>query len=268
MRLEAPRKGASERTRGMIRFVATSTDSEELELGFLARPRGGAPAPGIAMIPDVWGLSDHYRDLARRLSAAGFAVLAIDLYRREPRRLRGEQISDPGRWIRGLSDPAILAEVQAAVDHLASGPAAGRKVGVTGFCMGGQYAVLAAAGCTGLSAAVPFYGMLSHEHGLLAPPAGEALDPEHKPRSPLAAAADVRCPMLALFGCDDPFIPIDDVRALAAELVQVGSHHVVSLYAGAGHAFMNETRPEMYRPAVAREAWERMLAWFGRELAS
>jgi carboxymethylenebutenolidase len=245
-----------------------TSECETLPIGFLARPRGGAPAPGIAMIPDVWGLSDHYRDLAQRLAAAGFATLAIDLYRREPRRARGEQISDPGRWIRGLSDPAMLAEVQAAIDHLASGPAAGRKIGVLGFCMGGQYALLAAAGCTGLSAAVPFYGMLSHEHGLLAPPAGESLSAVHKPRSPLAAAADVRCPVLALFGCDDPFIPIDDVRALAAELAKAGAHHVVSLYAGAGHAFLNETRPEMYRPAVAREAWQRALDWFRRELTT
>ena len=240
---------------------------ETLPFGFLARPAGGAPVPGIVMIPDVWGLSDLYRDLARRLAADGFAVLALDLYHRE----REVKITDPGRWIRGLSDPVVLSDVQAAIDHLARGPAAGHEVGVTGFCMGGQYAILAAAGCTGLSAAVPFYGMLSHEHGLLAPAPGEALDPARKPRSPLEAAAHVRIPMLALFGCEDAFIPVDDVRAFAAALANAeqgapDSRHVVSLYANAGHAFMNETRPELYRPATAREAWQRMLAWFDREL--
>lgn len=219
------------------------------------------------MIPDVWGLYDHYRELAKRLAAAGFAVLAVDLYRRE----RDVEIPDPGQWIRGLSDPDVLADVQAAIDQLASGPAAGRRIGVTGFCMGGQYAILAAAGCRGLSAAVPFYGMLSYQHGLLAPGAGETLDPARKPRSPLEAGASVRCPMLALFGTEDRFIPVDDVRAFSAELAKAEPeesepHHVVSLYAGAGHAFMNETRPEMHRPAVARDAWQRMLDWFGREL--
>ncbi len=241
-----------------------AVDGESLAIGFLARPAGGAPVPGIVLIPDVWGLSDLYRELARRLAGAGFAVLALDLYRRE----REVKITDPGRWIRGLSDPEVLADVQVAIDHLARGPAAGRKVGVTGFCMGGQYAILAAAGCTGLSAAVPFYGMLSYENGLLAPAAGEALDAVRKPRSPLEAAAGVGGPMLALFGTEDAFIPVDDVRAFAAELAKAGPRHVVSLYAGAGHAFLNETREELYRPAIAREAWQRMRAWFERELAS
>ncbi len=246
----------------MLRRMSSHSACETLAFGFLARPVGDAPAPGIVMIPDVWGLSDLYRELARRLAEAGFAVLAMDLYHRE----RSVEIPDPGRWIRGLSDLEVLADVQAAIDHLVRGPAAGHRIGVTGFCMGGQYAILAAAGCTGLSAAVPFYGMLSHEHGLLAPVPGETLDPVRKPRSPLEAAAGVRCPMLALFGTEDAFIPVDDVRAFAAELAKAGAHHVVSLYAGAGHAFMNDTRPELYRPAIAREAWQRMLDWFGREL--
>ena len=248
----------------MLLRMDASVACETLPFGFLARPVGDAPAPGIVMIPDVWGLSDLYRELARRLAVAGFAVLAMDLYHRE----RSVQITDPGRWIRGLSDPVVLADVQAAIDSLVRGPAAGHKIGVTGFCMGGQYAILAAAGCTGLSAAVPFYGMLSHEHGLLAPAPGESLDPARKPRSPLEAAASARCPMLALFGTDDAFIPVEDVRSFASALAKLGPHHVVSLYAGAGHAFMNETRPELYRPAIAREAWQRMLAWFERELAS
>ena len=236
--------------------------SEALELGYLAHADAG-PKPGVVVIPDVWGLSDHYRGLARRLAGDGFPALAVDLYRREPQR----KISDPGRWIRGLDDRRVLADVQAAADLLATHKAVGdRRVGVTGFCMGGQYAILAAAGCRGLSAAVPFYGMLSHEHGLLAPAAGESLDPARKPRSPLEAAASARCPVLALFGRDDPFIPASDVEAFARQLEKSGQPHEVAVYDGAGHAFMNDTRPEMYRPEAARDAWGRMIAWFRRHL--
>jgi len=235
----------------------------ELELGYQVEPDAG-PHPGVVIVPDVWGLSDHYRDLARRLAGDGFAALAVNLYRRE-KELR---ISDPGRWIRSLDDRQVLADVQAAVDQLAAAAsAAGRRIGVTGFCMGGQYAIHAAAGCRGVAAAVPFYGMLSHEHGLLAPPAGEALDPARKPRSPLDAAASARCPVLGLFGRDDPFIPVDDVRAFERQLEKSGQPHEVVLYDGAGHAFLNDTRPEMYRPEAARDAWRRMLAWFRRHLA-
>ncbi len=234
--------------------------TEETELGYLACP-GPEPAPGVVMIHDVWGLAEHTRHLARKLAAGGFAVLAVDLYRKLPSREVG---ADPGRWIRGLPDPELLAVVQEAIDALAGGAARGREVGITGFCMGGQYTILAAAACTGLAAAVPCYGMLSHEHGLLAPAPGEPpLDPARKPRSPLEAAAQVRCPMLALFGADDTFIPVEDVRALQSELAKAGPDHVVSLYAGAGHAFLNDTRPDLYRPAIAREAWSRLVAWLG-----
>jgi carboxymethylenebutenolidase len=230
----------------------------ETLLGYMACP-GEQPAPGVVMIHDVWGLAEHTRHLARKLASEGFAVLAVDLYRKLPSRDVG---GEPGRWIRGLSDPELLGVVQEAIDALAGEAARGCKVGITGFCMGGQYAILAAAGCTGLSAAVPFYGMLSHEHGLLAPAAGEPpLDPARKPRSPLEAAAHVRCPTLALFGADDAFIPVDDVRAFQRELAKAGPEHVVSLYAGAGHAFLNDTRPELYRPAIAAEAWSRLVAW-------
>jgi carboxymethylenebutenolidase len=231
----------------------------EIELGYLAHPDAAA-SPGVVVIPDVWGLSDHYRDLARRLAGEGFAALVVNLYRRE----KDLRISDPGRWIRALDDRRVLADVQAAVDHLA---ATGRRIGVTGFCMGGQYAILAAAGCRGLAAAVAFYGMLSHERGLLAPPSGEALDPARKPRSPLEAAASVRCPVLGLYGRDDPFISVDDVRAFERQLEKSGQPCEVVLYDGAGHAFVNDTRPEMYRPEAARDAWGRMVAWFQRHLA-
>jgi carboxymethylenebutenolidase len=216
----------------------------------------------VVLIPDAWGLAEHSRDLARRLAADGFAALAVNLYRR----VAELRIEDPGRWIRGLSDPEVLGDLQAAIDHLSAGPAAGRRVGVVGFCMGGQYAILAAAGCRRLSAAVSFYGMLSHERGLLAPAAGETLDPARKPRSPLEAAAAVRCPLLGLFGRDDAFVPLDDVRALERQLEKSGQPAEVVLYAGAGHAFANDTRPQLYRPEAARDAWARMLAWLRRHL--
>jgi carboxymethylenebutenolidase len=235
----------------------------EVEQGFLAHPDAGAH-PGVVMVPDVWGLSDHYRDLARRLAAEGYAVLAANPYRR----MAEVRVEQPGRWIRSLSDPEVLALLQEGIDLLAAHPAVGgKRIGITGFCMGGQYALLAAAGCSGLSAAVPYYGLLSHEHGLLAPEPGERLDPARKPRSPLEAAAAVRCPVLGLFGADDAFVPVDDVRALERALAGAGHASVVSLYAGAGHAFMNETRPEMHRPEIAREAWGRMLAWLRRHLS-
>jgi carboxymethylenebutenolidase len=234
--------------------------TRDVELGHFAAPDAGTP-PGIVLIHDVWGLGDHARDLAQRLAGEGFGALAVDLYRRE-----GDvKIEDPGAWMRGLSDPEVLADVQAGIDFLAGeGPTAGRPVGVTGVCMGGMYTLLAACSCRGLAAAAPFYGMLSYEHGLLHAEGG--VDPERKPRQPLDAIADLGCPLLAFFGAEDAFIPGGDVEGLGQRLAASAQPSDVVVYPDAGHAFLNDTRPEAYRPEAARDAWGRMVEFFRKHL--
>ena len=86
--------------------------TSEVELGFLALPEGG-PSPAVVMVHDVWGLSAHTRDYATRLASEGFAVLAIDLYRRA----RPPMIADPGEWMRALSDPQILADLVSSLER-------------------------------------------------------------------------------------------------------------------------------------------------------
>jgi carboxymethylenebutenolidase len=244
--------------------------AQDVELGHWIHPgtkihpgkQGGEGAyPGVVMIHDVWGLSDHTRDLARRLAREGFSVLALDLYRRETE----VKIENPGVWMRGLSDPQALADVQSGIDFLAAQPASrGRGIGAVGFCMGGMYALLAACSCRGLSAAVPFYGLLSHEHGILY--AEDGLDPARKPRQPLDAVADLACPMLALFGEQDEFVPASDIERLRQGLQGAAFPAEIVVYPGAGHAFMNDTRPDAYRPEIARDAWTRTVQFLREHL--
>lgn len=230
--------------------------AEDVELGYLAYP-GPGPIPGVVMIHDVWGLADHTRDLARRLAQEDFAVLAIDLYRRESE----VKIENPGEWMRALSDTQVLEDVQAAVDFLHAHPTTGeRDVGVTGFCMGGMYALLAACSCRGIAASVSFYGLLSHQHGLLHDPAGH--DPARKPRQPLDALPDLACPLLCFFGDQDEFVPMADIDTLRERLAASQQPGEVVVYPGAGHAFMNDTRPDAYRPENAEDAATRMVAFF------
>jgi carboxymethylenebutenolidase len=234
--------------------------TEEAELGYLARPEQGRH-PGVVLLHDVWGLTDHTRDMARRLAAEGYCVLALDLYRREAE----VRIENPGAWMRALSDPQVLADVQAGIDFLAARPETTGRVGLTGFCMGGMYVLMGACQCRGLAAAAPFYGLLSHRRGILHDPQG--LDPARKPREPLAMASELRCPLLAFFGADDEFITQDEVRLLEAGLAKSGRPHQVVVYPGAGHAFMNDTRAAAFRPETAQDAWGRLLAFFAEHLA-
>lgn len=241
-------------------------ETREVESGLLALPKAADRAvPGCVLVHDVWGLGDHARDLTRRLAAEGFAVLGVDLYRR----LGNVSIDDPGAWMRELSDPEVLADVGSAAQLVADLPeSAARGVGVVGFCMGGTYALLAgceeAPGLELVGAVVPFYGLLSHEHGLLA--SADGLDPRKKPRSPLAAASDLRCPLLGFFGGSDPYVPVADVERLREIVGRCGVETEIHVYPDAGHAFVNDTRPDAYRPAAADDAWRRMVGFLRRHL--
>jgi carboxymethylenebutenolidase len=187
-------------------------------------------------------------------------------------------------WIRELSDPLVLETVQEGIDALARHQAvagrthaagagqnhaagagqnhaarAGQKVGLIGFCMGGQYAWLAACTCRGLSAVASFYGMLRYEPGL---------DATKKPREPLAAIAALSCPALGLYGREDALIPNADVDELEVRLAQQPQPFEIVRYAGAGHAFLNDTRPALYRPEAAADAWRRLLAFLRAHLGN
>jgi carboxymethylenebutenolidase len=236
--------------------------AQDVELGTLALPEDAASAPGVVLIHDVWGLAEHPRDLARRLAAEGFAVLAIDLYRR----LADVEIEDAAAWIQELDDNQVLADLAAGARMLAAQPGvADRRVGVVGFCMGGMYALLAACLCPEFDASVPFYGLLSHQHGLLEREGG--LDPARKPHEPLAVAERLRCPLLGFFGARDTLVPLSDVRSLEERFAASGQRSEIVVYDEAGHAFMNDTRPEAYCEAAARAAWPRMVEFLKAELA-
>ena len=231
-------------------------------LGHLETPDGpapGAPSGGVVLLPDVFGLADLYRELARRLAGEGFVALALEPW--------GGPVSipDPGRFLRERSDPEMLERVQRAVDFVASQPGVG-ATGVLGFCIGGTYALLSSCALRGLSACVAFYGILSYDHGLLHDPQGR--DPARKPRDPIEAIPDLRCPALGLFGGRDEFVPEADVRTLVARAEAAGRDLEVHLYPGAGHAFLNETRPQAFRPDDARDAWGRAVAFLRRELSA
>ncbi len=234
--------------------------TSEVPLGFLALPEGGR-SPGVVMIHDVWGISAHTRDYAVRLANEGFAVLAIDLYRRDP----PAKIADPGAFMRALSDPQVLSDLGLGARFLAELPESNGRVGVLGFCMGGMYALMAGCADVGFSASVPFYGLLSHAHGILHDPAG--LDPAKKPREPLAMAAGLRCPLLAFFGDQDSFIPQTDVQSLERALTGARAGAEIVVVPGAGHAFMNDTRPDAYRPEAAAMAWRRTVDFLRAQLS-
>lgn len=211
--------------------------------------------PAVVIIPDVRGLTEHYRDIARRLANEAFFALAVDLYSREGAPDLPD-IESALRWMRQLDDRRVLADIDGAVRFLGSRPEVrARSIGITGFCMGGQYGLMAACSIPSIAACVSFYGMLRY-----------AETTTHKPESALDMAPRLHCPYLGLFGEDDALIPRADVKELEATLRRTGKNFQTKIYAGAGHAFMNDTRPEMYRPDAAKDAWTRAVTFFRAHL--
>jgi carboxymethylenebutenolidase len=160
------------------------------------------------------------------------------------------------RWIQQLPDRRVLADLQAAVEFLASrDDVRADAIGITGFCMGGQYALMAACTIERLAACVSWYGMLRYKE-----------INETKPTSPLELAPRLYCPYLGLFGAEDAIIPNQDVEQLRSILSGNGKTFEIKSYAGAGHAFFNDARPDAYRPEAAADAWPRALAFLRKHL--
>lgn len=206
--------------------------------GYLSSP-AAAPRAGIIVLQEWWGLVPHIKDVADRLAAEGYLALAPDLYHGQST----VEAEEAQHLMEGLDWALATREMKAAADHLRGQGCA--KVGAIGFCMGGALSCIASA-TAGIDAAAAFYGF---------PP----------PPNPM----DTPCPpTLVLFGEDENFFSIPDARAWAEKQRAAGvADSEVVVYPGAGHAFFNDTRPDAYHEASARDAWKRSLELFARHLA-
>lgn len=210
--------------------------------GYLARPDDGGKHPGIVVIQEWWGLVPHIKDVAERFAREGFIALAPDLY-------HGQAATEPDearKLAMGLDQERAVAEIAAAAQYLkAMGIVQPKRMGVVGWCMGGGLALSTAAHDGDIGAAVAFYGR------------------------PLDAndTARLHAPILGLYGAEDGGIPVEAVRSFEQELKAHQVPHEIHIYPGAGHAFFNETRPHIYQPEAAKDAWQKTLAWFRKHLA-
>jgi len=208
---------------------------------FVAWPAGRDGAPGIVVIQEWWGLNAHIKDVARRFARQGYVAVIPDLY-------HGNVATDAEgahELSRGLEDPRALTDMNTAVSWLRKEPRVGKRpIGVIGFCMGGRLSELLAIQSSEIAAAVMFYG---------------------SPITDADAMTRLHAPLQGHFGADDKGITAEKVKEFQAGLVQAGKKGEVFTYPGAGHAFMNDTRPS-YSPDAARQAWARTLAFFQKHL--
>lgn len=226
----------SETNGAIVEFAVNGSNAR----GYLSKPEGGGP--GIIVIQEWWGLVGHIKNVADRFASAGYVALAPDLYHGESTK----SPDDAGKLMMALQIEETEKDLRGACEYLAS-QSKGEKLGVVGFCMGGQLALFAASKNERIGACVDFYG----------------IHPNVKPDYDR-----MQCPVLGLFGEKDGFVNAQAVKDLEAKLSAAGVKADFHVYPGADHAFFNDERKEVYDVAAATDAWNRVLAFFKKNLAA
>lgn len=226
--------------------------------GYLARPKGAGPWPGVIVYMEIFGINAHIRDVSERVAREGYVALAPDCFHRSAPGIElGYDETGMGQGIKLLMQlraEEAIADARDAVAYLRERPEVrGRKLGVMGFCMGGHLAYLTACE-TDVAAAASFYG------GGIAAPQGPGGGPPT-----LSRTSKLRGRVLALFGGRDAMIPAAQVEAIRGALAARGGGHEVVVYPDADHGFFCDQRAT-YHAASAKDAWERVKRLFAEEL--
>ena len=247
---------------GPVRAAAVKTSTDGLSAGtakvkvpggempvYYAKPLDAAKPPVILVAMEVFGLHEHIKDVARRLGKLGAFAIAPDYYFR-----LGDltQIAQPAQLmplVNSKPDHELFADLDATVDWAKSQGGDTDRLGIIGFCRGGRTVWLYATNNPNLKAGVAFYG------SLMDPPSAAM------PENAFDLAAEVKAPVLGLYGAEDASITPDQVEAMKEKLKAAGKTTKFKIYPGAGHGFFADYR-QSYRSDAAQDAWQSMQAWF------
>ena len=217
---------------------------------YYARPEGAGPFPIVLVIEEIFGVHEYIRDICRRLAKQGYLAVAPELYARIADLSKMSDVQAIFRdVILRAPDAQVLADLDAAAAWAARNGGDGARLAVTGFCRGGRDTWLYAAHNPALRAAVAWYGPIAGATSAI------------QPRTAGDVAAELKCPLLGLYGGQDASIKVADVQAAAARARAAGQDVQITVYPDAPHGFHADYRPS-YREADAKDGWQRMLAFF------
>jgi carboxymethylenebutenolidase len=207
-------------------------------ISYAAAPAAGHPSGGILVVHENRGLTQHIKDVVRRVATAGYTGLSIDLLSRDG---GADKLSDVGAYQAALAkrSPAdVVADLQQALSAL-SGSGLGARLGITGFCFGGGMVWNTLAAGAAVKAAVPFYGP--------------------KPQN-VAGLAKTKAAVLAIYAELDTGITSTKDQ-IEEQLKLSGQPYRITVYPGVAHAFHNDTGAR-YNATQAEAAWVATIEWF------
>ncbi len=194
----------------------------------------------VILIQEYWGINDHIRDIAGRYAKEGYLCLAPDLYRGEV----AKNTEEASKLMQRLAIEDGLETIRETIAE-AKRIYNVQKIGITGYCMGGTFAMSAACEISEFAAAAPFYGDIPEENIL----------------------KNLKVPTLFIAGKRDAWINPEKVNQLIEAARKYDLPVEVVTY-DADHAFFNDTRSEVYNPQAAADAWRRVLDLFSKHLAT
>jgi carboxymethylenebutenolidase len=216
-------------------------------------PSGKRNLPVVLVVSEIFGVHEYIADVARRFARQGYLAIAPELFVRQgDAGTYGEIAKLMSEVVNKVPDVQAMADLDACVAWAGANGGDTNKLGVTGFCWGGRITWLYAAHNPGVKAGVAWYGKLVGEIN--------ALQTSH----PVNAAANLKAPVLGLYGEKDAGITLDTVEKMKAALAAGSAAAKKSefvVYPDALHAFHADYRPS-YQKAAADDGWKRCLGWF------
>lgn len=223
---------------------------------YYARPLGEGPFAAMVVIHHVPGWDEWYREATRRIAHHGYAALSPNLYFRAGHGTP-QDVAAAVRADGGVPDEQALGDIEGALRFLQAQPYLSDKVGVWGTCSGGRHAFLAACRIDGFSAAIDCWG------GRVVMADVDLND--NYPVAPIDYTQDLACPLLGIFGKNDPSPTPEQVAQHEAALKAHNKDYEFYMYEDAGHGFFYYNRPA-YRQAQAVDGWEKMFAFMEKHL--
>ena len=203
--------------------------------------------PAVIMIHENKGLNDNIKKMANLLARNGYVVLAVDLFKGEVTTDRNRS-SELSQYVRDNQDIAT-ANLKSAVKYLSSLPNVNpEKIVSLGWCFGGGESLQLALNSQDhpLAATIVYYGRLLTDN---------------------ASVANIKWPVLGIFGDQDKSISVDSVKAFEMALNSNGIPNEIYIYKGVGHAFANPSG-ENYAPKETQDAWQKTLAFLEKHVGS
>jgi len=221
---------------------------------YVAMPASSKPKAVLLVVHEVWGVHEYIQDVCRRFAKQGYLAIAPELFIRHG---DVKVLKSPAeifeKVVNKVADEQVFADLDSAALWAQTQGFDGLKLGITGFCWGGRITWLSAT-LPEVKAGVAWYGRLVGDKTA------------NNPRQPVEIAADLKAPVLGLYGSADTGIPLDTVEQMKAALAKASSNPAAKaskfeIYPDAPHAFHADYR-NTYREGPAKDGWAKCLAWF------